>query len=61
MNTRKPEAAIAALMLLGSMITLTPAAVLATTAGSTRHIPLAGTGSPTTGAHPDLGRRRHTG
>ena len=55
MRTRKTMAAIAALMLLGSMITIAPAAVMATTAGTTRHVPLAGTGSPTTGDHPDSG------
>jgi hypothetical protein len=55
MNTRKAMAAIAALMLLGSTLTLAPAAVLATTAGSTRQVPLAGTGSPVTGDHPASG------
>jgi len=57
MITRKVPAAIAALMLLASMLTLTPIAVLATTAGAVRHVPLAGSGSPSTGDFVPSGSR----
>jgi hypothetical protein len=48
MHTRRILAALAALTLLTSMITIAPVAVLAS-AGVTRQIPLAGTGGPETG------------
>ena len=49
MHTRRILAALAALMLLTSMLTIAPVAVLATSAGVTSHIPKAGTGGPQTG------------
>jgi len=52
MHTKRILAALAALMLLTSMLTIAPVAVLATSAGVTSHIPKAGTGGPQTGAIP---------
>jgi hypothetical protein len=49
MHTRRILAALAALMLLTSMLTIAPVAVLATSAGVTSYIPKAGTGGPQTG------------
>jgi hypothetical protein len=55
MSTRKTMAAIAALMLLGSMITIAPATLATTGVGETRVIHLGDTGAPITGAHPASG------
>jgi hypothetical protein len=52
MHTRRILAALAALMLLTSMLTIAPVAVLATSAGVTSQIPKAGTGGPQTGDIP---------
>ena len=52
MHTRRILAALAALMLLTSMLTIAPVAVLATSAGVTSYIPKAGTGGPETGEIP---------
>jgi hypothetical protein len=52
MRTRRSLAALAALALLASLITIAPAAVLAGSAGTTSHIPRAGTGGPRTGNVP---------
>jgi hypothetical protein len=49
MHTKRILAALAALMLLTSMLTIAPVAVLATSAGVISHIPRAGTGGPETG------------
>jgi hypothetical protein len=49
MHTRRILAALAALMLLTSMLTIAPVAVLATSAGVTSQVPKAGTGGPQTG------------
>jgi hypothetical protein len=49
MHTRRILAALAALMLLTSMLIIAPVAVLATSAGVTSQIPKAGTGGPQTG------------
>jgi hypothetical protein len=55
MSTRKTMAAIAALMLLGSMITIAPATLATTGVGETRVIHLGGTGAPITAEHPASG------
>ena len=55
MSTRKTMAAIAAVMLLGSMITIAPATLATTGVGDTRVIHLGGTGAPITGEHPASG------
>jgi hypothetical protein len=52
MHTRRILAALAALTLLTSMLTITPVAVLATSGGVTRDIPIAGTGGPRLGDIP---------
>src|SRR6266540_3147039 len=52
MHRRRTLAALAALTLLASMISVGPAAVLAAPAGVTSHIPKAGTGGPDTGDIP---------
>jgi hypothetical protein len=52
MHTRRILAALAALMLLTSMLTIAPVAVLATSGGVTKNIPIAGTGGPQTGDIP---------
>jgi hypothetical protein len=52
MHTRRILAALAALMLLTSMLTIAPVAVLATSGGFTSNIPKAGTGGPQTGDVP---------
>jgi hypothetical protein len=52
MHTRRILAALAALMLLASMLTTAPVAVLATSGGVTKNIPKAGTGGPQTGDIP---------
>lgn len=52
MHTRRILAALAALTLLTSMLTITPVAVLATSGGITSNIPKAGTGGPQTGDVP---------
>lgn len=51
MHTRRILAALAALTLLTSLLTIAPAAVLAT-GGVTRSVSIAGTGGPRTGAAP---------
>jgi hypothetical protein len=53
MSTRKTMAAIAALMLLGSMISIAPATLATTGVGTTRFIARSGTGAPITGPHSD--------
>jgi hypothetical protein len=50
MRRRRTLAVLAALTLLASLITIAPAAVSAKSAGTTSHIPKAGTGGPRTGA-----------
>jgi hypothetical protein len=52
MHTKRILAALAALMLLTSMLTIAPVAVLATSAGVTSQTPKAGTGGPETGEIP---------
>lgn len=52
MHTRRILAAWAALALLASAIITTPVAVLATSGGVTKNIPIAGTGGPRTGDVP---------
>jgi hypothetical protein len=52
MHTRRTLAALAALALLASLITIAPAVVLATPAGVTSQVPKAGTGGPQTGDVP---------
>jgi len=52
MHTRRILAALAALMLLTSMLTIAPVTVLATAGGITSNIPKAGTGGPQTGDVP---------
>jgi hypothetical protein len=55
MRTRRSVAAVAALTLLASMITIAPIAVATTGSGTTRLIPRAGPGSPTTGEYTPSG------
>jgi hypothetical protein len=51
MRTRRTLAALAALMLLGSLVSIAPIALATTGSGTTRLIPIAGTGSPETGEY----------
>jgi hypothetical protein len=55
MHTHRTLAALAAMALLASMITVAPIAVATTGVGTTRLVPRAGTGSPTTGEHTPSG------
>ncbi|MDP9273361.1 MAG: hypothetical protein M3O93_07545 [Chloroflexota bacterium] len=55
MRIRRTLAALAALVLLGSMVTIAPIAFATTGSGTTRLIPIAGTGSPETGGYTPSG------
>jgi hypothetical protein len=55
MRTRRTLAALAALMLLGSLVSIAPIALATTGSGTTRLIPIAGTGSPETGEYTPSG------
>jgi hypothetical protein len=55
MRIRRTLAALAALVLLGSMVTIAPIAFATTGSGTTRLIPIAGTGSPETGEYTPSG------
>jgi hypothetical protein len=55
MRIRRTLAALAALMLLAGMLTIAPIALATTGSGTTRLIPIAGTGSPETGGYTPSG------
>jgi hypothetical protein len=55
MRIRRTLAALAALVLLGSMVSIAPIAFATSGSGTTRLIPIAGTGSPETGGYTPSG------